>query len=105
MEAAALGYPFGPFVRLLILTEQRRGEVATMRRHDVDLPTAMWTLSAEQTKPSRIHDVPLSRFTLPLPIKTKTLSMPGNHSLGFDLGFDDHQSRTPARPNPGKPNP
>ena len=27
----ALSYPFGPFFRLLILTAQRRGEVAAMR--------------------------------------------------------------------------
>ena len=42
-----------------------------------------------------------TRFALPLPVKTKTFSMPGNHSLWFH----DDQSRTPARPNPGELNP
>ena len=40
-------------------------------------------------------------FTLPLPVKTKTFSMPGNDCLWLH----DEQSRTPARPNLGEPNP
>ena len=40
-------------------------------------------------------------FALPLPVKSKTYSMPGNDSLGFK----DDQNRTPARPNLGEPNP
>lgn len=58
--AGELGYPFGPYVRFLILTAQRRGEVAGMRWQDVDLEKKLWTLPAEQTKPGRVHDVPLS---------------------------------------------
>jgi len=56
-----LGYPNGPFFRFLILTAQRRGEVATMRWKDTDLGKAIWTLPAEATKAGRIHDVPLSK--------------------------------------------
>jgi len=56
----ALGYPVGPFIRLSILTAQRRGEVATMRWRHVDLEKAVWTLPAEATKGARVHDVPLS---------------------------------------------
>ena len=33
--SAALGYPYGPFFRLLLLTGQREGEVARMRREHV----------------------------------------------------------------------
>ena len=62
--AGALGYPHGPFLRLLILTAQRRGEVAGMRWGDVDLERAIWTLPAEQTKSGRRHDVPLSAAAL-----------------------------------------
>jgi integrase len=62
--AESLGYPCGPFLRLLILTAQRRGEVAAMRWQDVDLERALWTLSAEQTKAGRVHDVPLSTAAL-----------------------------------------
>jgi len=60
----SLSYPVGPFIRLLILTAQRRGEVARMRWRDVDLDKALWTLPAEVTKNGRIHYVPLSRAAL-----------------------------------------
>jgi integrase len=62
--AAALGYPSGQFVHFLILTAQRRGEVATMRWRDVDLDKSLWTLPAEVTKPGRLHDVPLSTIAV-----------------------------------------
>ena len=56
----ALRFPFGPYLRILILTAQRRGEVAAMRWQDVDLEKALWTLPKEATKTGRVHDVPLS---------------------------------------------
>ena len=56
----SLGYPFGPFVQFLILTAQRRREVSEMRWEEVNFDKALWTLSAERTKPGRVHDVPLS---------------------------------------------
>lgn len=56
-----LGYPTAGFVRFLILTAQRRGEVATMRRADIDLDKALWTIPAENSKSGRIHVVPLSK--------------------------------------------
>lgn len=59
--AGAMGYPYGPFLGLLILTAQRRGEVAGMRWTELDLEEGLWTLSAERTKAGRIHDVPLAR--------------------------------------------
>jgi integrase len=58
--AGKMPYPYGPFLRVLILTAQRRGEVARMRWEDVNLSKKLWTLSAAQTKAGRIHDVPLS---------------------------------------------
>ena len=54
------GYPFGPFVKLLLLTGQRRNEVAGMRWDELDLETGVWTLSSERTKSDRPHVVPLS---------------------------------------------
>jgi integrase len=42
--AETLGYPFGPIVRLLILTGQRRDEVAGMRWGEIDTDGATWTL-------------------------------------------------------------
>ena len=57
--AGAMEYPFGPFVRLLILTGQRRNEVAGVRWPDLDLEGAVWTLPRELTKANRAHFVPL----------------------------------------------
>ncbi len=60
----ALGYPFGPLVRLLLVTAQRREEVAGMRWSDIDLEAALWTLPREMTKADRVHEVPLSSLAL-----------------------------------------
>ncbi len=62
--AALSGYPFGQFVRMLILTAQRRTEVATMRWADLDLKAGNWTLPAGQTKADRAQLVPLSPMAL-----------------------------------------
>ena len=45
---------------MLLLTAQRRGEVAQMRWRDVDLEAELWTLKAAQTESGRPHNVPLS---------------------------------------------
>lgn len=58
--AELLGYPFGPYVRLLTLTAQRRTEVAGMRWADVDLEAASWIIPAADTKGQRLHFIPLS---------------------------------------------
>lgn len=47
------------FVRLLILTGQRRTEVASMRWGDLDQEAALWTLPRERSKTDRAHNVPL----------------------------------------------
>ncbi|MEC5322753.1 tyrosine-type recombinase/integrase [Aurantimonas sp. A3-2-R12] len=51
---------YGRIVRLLILTGQRREEVAGMRWSELDLAKAAWSLPKERTKNSLPHDVPLS---------------------------------------------
>jgi integrase len=58
--ADLLGYPFAGFIKLLILTGQRRTEVASMRWEDIDLDAGTWILPAEDTKSARAHLVPLS---------------------------------------------
>ena len=55
-----LGYPLAPFFQIIILTGQRRGEVARLRWQDLDLEAGLWTMKADKTKSGRIHDVPLS---------------------------------------------
>lgn len=54
------GYPWGPLVKVLLLTGQRRSEVAGMRWRDLDLDRKLWSLPASQTKAARAHLVPLS---------------------------------------------
>lgn len=61
---AADGLSLGPIIRLLILTGQRREEVAAMRWSELDLQGAVWRLPAERTKNKRPHDVPLSAVAL-----------------------------------------
>lgn len=62
--AGLLGYPGGPWTRLLILTGQRRSEVAGMRWADLDLEAGTWSLTSGQTKAKRASLVPLSGAAL-----------------------------------------
>ncbi len=59
-----MAYPFGAFAKLLLVTAQRRSEVARMRWPDVDLDAKLWTLRAEDTKGGRSHEVPLSALAM-----------------------------------------
>lgn len=56
----SLGYPFGPMFELLLVTGQRRGEVANMKWADLDLEDEVWNLPSDATKAGRQHSVPLS---------------------------------------------
>ena len=62
--AGTLGYPFGPAVRLMMVTAARREEIGAMRvaeldlRDEADPPT--WTLPADRSKNGRSIRVPLS---------------------------------------------
>jgi integrase len=58
--AEGLGYPFGPLVRLLILTGQRVSEVAEARWSEIDLAGGVWTVPAERSKNGIANVVPLS---------------------------------------------
>lgn len=55
-----IGWPWGPYVRLLILTMQRRQEVAEMDWSEIDLDAKIWTIPAERVKNDEAHIVPLS---------------------------------------------
>jgi integrase len=56
----ARGGDYSAIVRLLILTGQRREEVAAMTWHEVDLTNAIWRISDDRTKNGRPHEVPLA---------------------------------------------
>lgn len=55
-----LGYPFGSMFKALILTGQRREEVASMAWREIDTARKLWTLPRERVKTDKAHDVPLS---------------------------------------------
>ena len=61
IRAGEIGYPYGTIVQLLILTGQRRGEIAGLRRdwindHEITFPTGF-------TKNKREHKIPLDGLT------------------------------------------
>ncbi|WP_428484921.1 tyrosine-type recombinase/integrase [Rhodopila sp.] len=58
--AAATAYPFGPLVQLLILTLQRRGEVAGMRWSELAEDLSTWTIPARRAKNRKAHIVHLA---------------------------------------------
>jgi integrase len=76
VAAGELGWPFGPFFRLLLLTGQRREEVAGMRRAELDIDAGVWCLPSAQdflpqrTKNGQEHRVDLApqalRILVPL---------------------------------------
>lgn len=57
-----LGWPFGPMFKLLLVTGQRRSEVAAMKWSDINGET--WIIPRELAKNDRTHDVPLSSLAL-----------------------------------------
>ena len=59
-----IGWPFGPVVKLLLLTGQRRDECAGLRRSELNLAEKLWSLPAERTKNARGHDIPLSDMAI-----------------------------------------
>jgi len=58
----AVGYPWGPFGKVLLLTGQRLSEAAQIT--DSEIRGDLWHLSAARTKNARAHDVPLSGAVL-----------------------------------------
>ena len=57
---AGLGYPAQQFVRMLILTGQRRDDVRLMHWSEIDLDRRDWTIPAERYKGDRAHLIPLT---------------------------------------------
>jgi integrase len=60
IAADRVGGRFGPLVRLLALTGQRRSEVAHARWEEIDIENRLWTLPSERVKNNRPHTIPLS---------------------------------------------
>ena len=50
-----MGDLWGPFLRILILTAQRRGDVAGARWSEIDLDARRWAIPGERTKNGNAH--------------------------------------------------
>lgn len=59
-----LGYPFGSYYRLLILTGQRREEVAGLEWRELDRASAEWKLPGERSKNSEAQTIHLSALAI-----------------------------------------
>jgi len=59
-----LADPFGPFVRTLVCTLQRRNEVASLPWTELDRDSALWQLAEERAKNDVSHIVPLNRLAM-----------------------------------------
>ncbi len=77
--ANALSYPWRPFYRLLILTAQRRDEVAAVPWTELDLPKREWIIPGARTKNGKEHLVHLS------PLVVSTLEELGANWEGLVL--------------------
>ncbi len=70
----AIGGPFAPVVRLLILTGQRREEIGAMRWSEINVDKRTWTIPAARAKNGLAHAVPLSPPALEILTTTKRLA-------------------------------
>ncbi|MGE0023215.1 MAG: tyrosine-type recombinase/integrase [Hyphomicrobium sp.] len=75
-NATTIGYPFGPIVQILMLTAQRRGEVAAMMWADVDTEKGIWTIPGDRTKNGKTHAVPLCPSVLTVLAEVTCTSSP-----------------------------
>lgn len=59
-----LGWPFGPLLRLLALTGQRKGEIGNLLWTDVNAKAKLIELAGSRYKTGKPHSVPLSKAAL-----------------------------------------
>ena len=96
--SATFDYPFRPMWRLLLLTGQRREEVAGMKWNELDLDDKpVWNIPAARTKNGEPHTVPLSPTAMAI---IETLPKIGKAGFMFTTTGDTHvtgYSRSKAR--------
>ncbi len=79
--ASEQGWPFENVLKVLLLTGQRRDEVAGMRWREIDLDAGAWTIAKERCKNGKAHSIdlcpeavrlldPLGNEAAPQPAKT-----------------------------------
>lgn len=87
--------PVGIAIKLLLVTLQRRHEVAGMARAEVDLEQAVWTIPGSRTKNGRATLVPLSPGAVAL-IREAMALVNEPTPFVFPARWDRSKSLTPA---------
>lgn len=85
--AAELDYPFGPMVRLLLLTGQRRGEVANAEWSEFDFARKLWRIPAERMKADAPHVLPLTSEMIGIVTSLPRFGQKGRGNLVFSGTF------------------
>jgi integrase len=98
-DATHSGSDFDKLVRLLVLTGQRRGEVAGMAWSEINFDAATWSIPSERTKNGRSHVVPLSTTALSILAavinREERKCVFGHGETGFD-GWSRRKARLDA---------
>jgi integrase len=81
-----MGYPYGPLLRLLALTGQRKSEVAHARWSEFDLEQKLWAVPAERMKAGAPHVVPLTAQVIEI-LKTLPRFERGDHLFSTSFGM------------------
>ncbi len=68
-------------LKFQLVTVQRKGEVVTVEREEIDFDNAVWTIPAEKTKNNLAHRVPLS--SVAMGILTDAEELDGDHRWVF----------------------
>ena len=73
------GFPFGHIFKLLILTGQRRGEVAGMTWDELDLDAGIWRIPAGRVKNAQAHEIDLPAEAVAILKGVRGLRLNGEH--------------------------
>ena len=100
--AEQIGTPYGALVKLLVLTGQRRGEIAGLSWGEIDLKKRLISLPRERVKNDRAHDIPLSPQAIAvieaLPRSGEYLFSHGRHPIkGFARAKERFDRLCPVR--------
>jgi integrase len=99
--SAAMGYPFGPIYRLLLLTGQRKSEVSDAQWCEFDLNANLWTIPAVRMKADAAHLVPLTTDVVAILLLLPRFKN-GDRLLLDDVwrefGVGIFEGKAPARP-------
>ena len=93
---STMGYPYEPIVKILILTAQRREEVAGTSWQELNWTDSIWSMAGARTKSDRPHVVPLSGLAksilASLPRLHEQFVFPSRGNNGTVSGFSKWKS-------------